>query len=181
MLKYVLLVLFCLDYCDSLFYQGTAMKLNPVEQLRLLVDNIRIAPEGEMSLSFKSSKSKANLDDTRAIHFIANAIDTLRYLSGRIENENAKDIADSPIIAFFANMLLRFFNTQSQIRDKRKKGASYSVKELELVSHLIYFTKLSTNKNWLDIENKTLKPFLKQYKNHEYPKTRNNIYPEFFA
>lgn len=188
--KFWLLVLFCLDYCDSLFYQGTAMKLNPVEQLRLLVDNIRIAPEGEMSLSFKSSKSKANLDDTRAIHFIANAIenalreanyDTLRYLSGRIENENAKDIADSPIIAFFANMLLRFFNTQSQIRDKRKKGASCSVKELELVSHLIYFTKLSTNKNWLDIENKTLKPFLKQYKNHEYPKMRNNIYPEFFA
>jgi hypothetical protein len=98
--KFWLLVLFCLDYCDSLFYQGTAMKLNPVEQLRLLVDNIRIAPEGEMSLSFKSSKSKANLDDTRAIHFIANAIenalreanyDTLRYLSGRIENENAKE------------------------------------------------------------------------------------------
>lgn len=188
--KFWLLVLFCLDYCDSLFYQGTAMKLNPVEQLRLLVDNIRIAPEGDMSLIFKSSKSKANLDDTRAIHFIATAVekalkeasyDTLRYLSRRIENENAKDIADSPIIVFFANMLLRFFNTQSQIRDKRKKGASYSVKELELVSHLIYFTKLSKNKNWLDIENKTLKPFLKQYKNHEYPKMRNNIYPEFFA
>ena len=110
--KFWLLVLFCLDYCDSLFYQGTAMKLNPVEQLRLLVDNIRIAPEGEMSLSFKSSKSKANLDDTRAIHFIANAIenalreanyDTLRYLSGRIENENA---LPSLQICYFASSIL---------------------------------------------------------------------------
>lgn len=188
--KFWLLVLFCLDYCNGLFYQGTAMRPNPMEQLQQLVSSIRNTIEEGMSLSFKVGKSKVSLDDARAIHFIADAVenalkeanyDTLRHLSRRVVDENAKDVADSPIIAFFANMLLRFFNTQPQIKEQRKKGATYSLKELELVSRLVYFTKLSTNKSWLDIENKTLKPFLKQYKNYEYPKMTNSIYPEFFS
>ena len=50
---------------------------------------------------------------------------------------------------------------------------------MELVSFLIYFTRISTNDKWLDIENEYLKAYLKQYKDYNYPNNTNNVYPEF--
>lgn len=184
--KFWLLLLFIFDYCESMFYQGITMRYNPLEQLQQLVTMIDKSASG--TLNFKAGKSKVEIDDTRAIQFIANAIErcvneadieTIKYLSRRVEAEEMKEIKDSPIIAYFAKMMLTFFNTQSQIREKRKEGASHSVKELDLVGQLIYFTRLSTNKSWIDIESKTLKPLLKQYKDYSYPHNISNIYPEF--
>ena len=88
-------------------------------------------------------------------------------------------IKDSPIIVYFAKILLSFFDTQEHIKSKRKKGANYSIKEMDLVSQLIYFSNLSDNDCWIDIENETLKAFLKQYKDYEYPNNVSNVYPEF--
>ena len=76
-------------------------------------------------------------------------------------------------------MLLCFFNMQPQIRNKRKAGTKHSLKEMELVSFLIYFTRISTNDKWLDIENEYLKAYLKQYQDYNYPNNTNNVYPEF--
>ena len=64
-------------------------------------------------------------------------------------------------------------------RNKRKKGAKHSLKEMEIASRLVYFTKLSTNKTWLDIENETLKAFIKQYKNLDLNYKTSNIYTTF--
>ena len=103
-----------------------------------------------------------------------------KYLSRRQEEETSTILKDSPFIAYFAKMLLTFFNTQQQIRAKRRTGANHSIKEMELVSRLVYFIKLSRNKEtWTDIENETLKAFLKQYKDYKYPHNISNIYPEF--
>lgn len=183
-----LLILFIYDYCESMFLQGYTIKPNPLEQLQELVTKIDRATDDTMTLKFKAGELKTEVDDTHALRFIADAIkksmneadyDTLKYLSRRTREEDDNMLNDSPYIAYFAKMFLTFFNTQPQIRDKRKKGAKQSRKEMELVSRLIYFTRLSKNDSWNDIENETLKGYLKQYKNYIYPHKISQVYPEF--
>lgn len=186
--KFWCLYLFALDYCCSIFYQGVTMKATPLEQLNTLVDMITNAGEEAMSLNFKVGKQKTSVESPIALQFLAEAIQkqlecsdhtTMKCLYTREEDEEAKVIKDSPIIVYFAKILLSFFDTQEHIKSKRKKGANYSIKEMDLVSQLIYFSNLSDNDCWIDIENETLKAFLKQYKDYEYPNNVSNVYPEF--
>ena len=181
-------ILLAFDYCENMFYQGITMKLNPIEQIEQLVAMIDKSADDTMTLNFKAGKLKAEIDDTRAIRFIVDAIkkyaneadiEILKHLSRRIKADESEILKESPFIAFFANMLLCFFNMQPQIRNKRKAGTKHSLKEMELVSFLIYFTRISTNDKWLDIENEYLKAYLKQYKDYNYPNNTNNVYPEF--
>lgn len=186
--KFWLLILFVCDYCESMFYQGTTMKSTPLEQLEQLQSAINHTDDTAI-LTFKAGKQKVVLEDIRAIKAISEAInkyiseadiDMFKYLSRRQEEETPTMLKESPFIAYFAKMLLTFFNTQQQIRAKRKAGANHSIKEMELVSRLVYFVRLSKNeKTWTDIENETLKAFLKQYKDNRYPHNISNIYPEF--
>ena len=186
--KFWCLYLFALDYCCSIFYQGVTMKATPLEQLNTLVDMITNAGEEAMSLNFKVGKQKTSVESPIALQFLAEAIQkqlecsdhtTMKCLYTREEDEEAKVIKDSPIIVYFAKILLSFFDTQEHIKSKRKKGANYSIKEMDLVSQLIYFSNLSDNDCWIDIENETLKAFLKQYKDYEYPNNVSSVYPEF--
>ena len=186
--KFWLLLLFAFDYCENMFYQGITMKLNPIEQIEQLIAMIDKSADDTMILNFKAGKLKAEIDDTRAIRFIVDAIkkcaseadvEILKHLCRRIKADESEILKESPFIAFFANMLLCFFNMQPQIRNKRKAGTKHSLKEMELVSFLIYFTRISTNDKWLDIENEYLKAYLKQYKDYNYPNNTNNVYPEF--
>lgn len=186
--KFWLLILFVCDYCESMFYQGTTMKSTPLEQLEQLQSAINHTDDTAI-LTFKAGKQKVVLEDIRAIKAISEAInkyiseadiDMFKYLSRRQEEETPTMLKESPFIAYFAKMLLTFFNTQQQIRAKRRAGANHSIKEMELVSRLVYFIRLSKNeKTWTDIENETLKAFLKQYKDYRYPHNISNIYPEF--
>lgn len=186
--KFWLLILFVCDYCESMFYQGTTMKSTPLEQLEQLQSAINHTDDAAI-LTFKAGKQKVVLEDIRAIKAISEAInkyiseadiDMFKYLSRRQEEETPSMLKESPFIAYFAKMLLTFFNTQQQIRAKRRAGANHSIKEMELVSRLVYFIRLSKNeKTWTDIENETLKAFLKQYKDYRYPHNISNIYPEF--
>lgn len=186
--KFWLLILFVCDYCESMFYQGTTMKSTPLEQLEQLQSAINHIDDTAI-LTFKAGKQKVVLEDIRAIKAISEAINKyiseadigmFKYLSRRQEEETLSILKESPFIAYFAKMLLTFFNTQQQIRAKRRAGANHSIKEMELVSRLVYFIRLSKNeKTWTDIENETLKAFLKQYKDYRYPHNISNIYPEF--
>ena len=186
--KFWLLILFVCDYCESMFYQGTTMKSTPLEQLEQLQSAINHTDDTAI-LTFKAGKQKVVLEDIRAIKAISEAInkyiseadiDMFKYLSRRQEEETPTMLKESPFIAYFAKMLLTFFNTQQHIRAKRRAGANHSTKEMELVSRLVYFIRLSKNeKTWTDIENETLKAFLKQYKDYRYPHNISNIYPEF--
>ena len=186
--KFWLLVLFTFDYCENLFYNGVTMKLTPVEQLTELCDVINKSGDAPMTLTFKAGKQKTIVDSPIAIKAIAEMIanyqkevdeDYYRNLHKREQDDESIMLKESPFIAFFARILLRFFNTQPQIRAKRKKGANHSIKETDLVCQLIYYTKISQNKCWLVHENETLKAYLKQYKNYEYPNNVSSIYPEF--
>ena len=186
--KFWFLFLFALDYCESLFYQGITMKDTPLEQLQALADSIANADSETMLLNFKAGKQKASVESPIALRFLTEAIRnhlknaddaTTKSLYIREEKEEAVIPKDSPIIAYFAKILLNFFDTQEQVRNKRKEGANHSLKEMELVSLLVYFSRLSDNKSWTDIVNETLKGFLRQYKNYKYPNNVSNVYPEF--
>ena len=182
--KFWCLFLFALDYCNSLLGQGKTMKATPLEQLQTFVDLITNADK-TVILRLKAGKAKMDVESPVALQFMAEAIQNqlktadLKPLYIREQEEEAKQISDSPIIVYFAKMLLTFFNTQDHIRQKRKEGANFSTKEKDLVSQLVYFSGLSTNDSWTDIENDTLKAFLKQYKNYQYPNNVSSIYPEF--
>lgn len=186
--KFWCLFLFALDYCESLFYQGITMKATPLEQLQALADSIANADSETMLLNFKAGKQKASVESPIALRFLTEAIRnhlknaddaTTKSLYIREEKEEAVIPKDSPIIAYFAKILLNFFDTQEQVRNKRKEGANHSLKEMELVSLLVYFSRLSDNKSWTDIVNETLKGFLRQYKDYKYPNNVSSIYPEF--
>lgn len=186
--KFWCLYLFALDYCCSLFYQGLTMKATPFEQLQKLIELIANTDNETATLNFKVGKQKTSVESPIALQFLADAIQnhlnctdhsTMKSLYTREEDEETKIIKDSPIIVYFAKILLSFFDTQEHIKSKRKKGANYSIKEMDLVSQLIYFSNLSDNDCWTDIENETLKAFLKQYKDYEYPNNVSSVYPEF--
>lgn len=199
--KFWYLSLFILDYCESIFYSGESFKTTALEQLFKLSNTIEQCQGEPMTLLFKSRKKKVELDSPKAISVIALLINELTeqldqeylnddqegkmirklraLLNQRERKEEADMISDSPIIAYFANMFLHFFDTQSKICDQRKKGVKHTKTEMELVSKLIYLTGLSTNENWNDIEFEYLKAFLKQYKDYRYPNNSSSVYPEF--
>ena len=186
--KFWLLILFIFDYCTSRFYQGITMKLTPLEQLTHLLELISLSGN-ETTFNIKSGKLKLEIDNVDTINFMAEAIakhlnesdiQTLRNLNGKEQEDESVIIKESPFIAYFANMFLRFFSAQPYIRAKRKAGANHSKKEMELVSLLVYFTKLSKNESWYCPEEKYLKAYLKQYKGYKYPNNISNVYPEFY-
>lgn len=186
--KFWLLILFVFDYCTTQFYQGITMKLTPLEEMSKLLELISLSGN-EMTLNFKSGKLKLEIENPDTINFMSEAIakhlnesdiKTLRKLNEKDKEDESVIIKESPFIAYFANMFLRFFSTQSYIRDKRKAGANHSKKEMELVSILVYFTRLSKNESWFCPEEKYLKAYLKQYKGYKYPNNISNVYPEFY-
>ena len=118
--KFWFLTLFTLDYCESIFYQGTTIKPTPLEQLKQLADKILDCEEDDVKITLKSGKIKLELDSPLALAalsmFINNSIKKLdsqqiKYLSKRENKEETDVIKDSPIIAYFAKILLDFFNT----------------------------------------------------------------------
>ena len=184
--KFWCLFLFALDYCNSIFYEGLTIKATPMEQLQALVDMISDADNESMLLNFKAGKKKMSVESPVALRFLADAVrnqlettEDVKTLSIREQEEETKQIADSPIIVYFAKILLSFFNTQEHIKLKRTKGANFSAKEMDLVGQLVYFSDLSRNESWTEIENETLKAFLKQYKDYQYPNNISSVYPEF--
>lgn len=189
--KFWLLILFAYDCCTDKFRQGETMKLSPLEQVQRFIEIVEQTNDRKMSLTFKVEKQKMETEleiDTDAIRFIAKAISDfkvdnlqeLKQINYHEKADKSKYVANSPLLAYFAKMLLMFFNTQENIRDKRKKGAKHSKKEMDLVSRLVYFTGLSYNERLKDIEDEYLKGFLKQYKDYKYPNKINRVYPSFY-
>lgn len=169
------------------------MKLTPLEQLHLLVDKIKQVDESaDISLKLKCGKVKVELSSCRALATLGKILndyleklppygEEYAYLNKREKAEETIFAKDSPLIVYFAKMFFSFFGTQKQIKEKRKTATNPSKKEMDLVSQLIYFVGLSKSSSFNDIECDTLKAFMKQYKNYEYPNNISSIYPEFIC
>lgn len=200
--KFWFLLLFIYDYSESLCINGYDVAPCANEQLYKMSQAIlqivkgfdehagaTLNKEAKITLSIKGQKSIV-IDNPTALHLLAETIDqrlddmdlTETYRMNYCKRlPDSKPMSDSPHIFYFAQMFLKLFDRQKSIIDKRKKGAKHSVKELELVSRLVYFTKLSTNKKLLDIESQTLKAYLKQYKSLNLSLRRSNIYTNFWV
>lgn len=200
--KFWLLLLFAYDYSESMCINGVNVAPSALEELRGLVRTIQentdvedwcngcvMKKEAKMTLKVKGQKSAVVVESPTALCLMATLVkeflednpewETLYGMNCHKPLPEPKSMSDSPYIYYFAKMLLNFLRTVPTVREKRKAGARHSVKELELVSRLVYFTRLSTNRNWLDIESQTLKAYLKQYKSLDTTLRRSNVYDSF--
>ena len=188
--KFWCLYLFAFDYCENLYYNGVTMKATPLEQLQALINAIDNGDSESTELELRNGKQRIFVKSSTALHFVADAISkmisesddsTIKSLYIREQDEVNIIPKDSPIIAYFAKIILAFFNTKDHIISKRKKGAKHSLKEKDIVGKLVYMSKLSDNENWTNVENDMLNPFLRQYEDYRYPNNVSSIYPEFLV
>lgn len=197
--QFYFLLLFAFDYCESLCFNGYDVAYSANEQLSLFINSIfsdlnsftekdgatlkrpakiELKIEGEKTISITNPTAIVALADTIAAWMEEENTEEDFVMNYREPLEDSSKIMNtSPTIAYFARMILTFLDSQKQVREARKAGSNHSKKEMELVSRLIYFTKLSTNDNWKYPEDNYLKAFLKQYKNQDLTHRISNIYP----
>ena len=197
--KFWFLLLFAFDYSQSICLEGRELADSPNEQLINFIN--KLAPHisdidlatgatmlnpVELRISVKGEKDLV-IDNATSLSFIVTACDEKLACGDALSNKmmnrrrvkgNVFTMKDSPFIYYFSKMLLNFFDTMPDIVNARRKGAKHSRKEIDLVCQLIYFSKISRQKCWLDTWNETLKAFLKQYKGLEV-KAVSSVYPPF--
>jgi len=183
--KFWYFLLFCFDYSMGLCIDGIDTAESPYTQLEKLTNTlIKHCTDFEqcvfdapisLKLSIKGQRGGIEIDNPAALRMLIHlwikekeALAENPDLSYSFRRERvlntSTSVCNSLWLYYFANMFLDFFDTQEQIRTQRKEGAKYSRKELSLISRLIYLTRISRNKSFLDEEQDTLKGFLKQYK-----------------
>lgn len=199
--KFWLLILFIYDFSESLCISGIDFSPSPNEQLQQLVDAVNscvidfnqdngttMNKKVKLEIHIEGIKKTIIINAPSAIHFIADSCErrmeddntwNIPFMNYQQPLEESKTFKFSPYIYFFATMVLNFFNKQPKIRSQRKKGAKHSLKEMELVSRLIYLTRLSKNEAWLEIENDYLKGYLKQYKDLDFTYRSSSVYDSF--
>ena len=195
--KFWYFLLFCFDYSMGLCIDGIDTAESPYTQLEKLANTLfKHCTDFEkcvfdapisLKLTIKGQRGGIEIDNPAALSMLMHlwikekdALAENPKLSYSFHRERvlntSTSVCNSSWLHYFANMFLDFFDTQEQIRKQRKEGAKYSRKELNLVSRLIYLTRISRNKSFLDEEQDTLKGFLKQYKNSAISNGINSRY-----
>lgn len=198
--KFWFLLLFTYDFCESVCTNGITVAGSAYTQLQKFINTIlphvkHFTPQYgstldtkiELNIRVKGIRGTIKIDSPTALHFMADSckkrveeekLEESAWLQYQEIQEEATNLKDTPIIYFFANMFLKWFNSQESVYSKRRKGAKHSTKERILISRLIYFTRISTEKIWLT-DDEILKSFLKQYKESDFWNRTSSIYPEF--
>ena len=198
--KFWFMLLFAYDFAISICFNGVSVADSAHEQLQKFINAIlphikQFDPQYgssfdtkiEMSIRVKGVKGTIKIDSQTALHFLADSckkrieeekLEEKPWMQYQEIQEESTSLKDSPTIFFFANMFLKWFNSQERVYSKRRKGAKHSAKERILISRLIYFTHISTEEIWLT-DDEILKSFLKQYKEADFWNRTSNIYPEF--
>lgn len=197
--KFWFAILFAYDYSKHLCFEGKLKKESASEQIHKLVDIISdyvgevdeyygTKLKAPLTLTLSNGKKKENItiDSEAAMGYILGALQE-RMKNEPLENyyaythhkqvDETIDTGLSVHITYFARLILTIFDCQPQVREKRRKGAKHSQKEIDLVCKLIYFTCISREKSWLQSENDNLKAYLRQYTRDTG--TFNSIYPAF--
>ena len=199
--KFWFMLLFAYDFSMTTCFNGVTVADSTQVQLQKIIDSIlphvkdfnpyygsTLDTKIEMSIRIKGVKGTIKIDSPTALHFLADSckkrieeekLEDKAWMEYREIQEESTSLKDSPTIFFFANMFLKWFNSQKSVYTKRRKGAKHSIKERILISRLIYFTRLSTEEVWLT-DDEILKSFLKQYKESDFWNRTSNIYPEFY-
>lgn len=194
--KFWFLLRFIFDYTCGSCLEGMRLHENGIEQIKkfakAIVDNhaemnqFGVTFKNPISISVKvEGKHQVVVDNSNAIaHIAASIINTLNDAEEHpwmqtqgVDFSNVTEEKQSVQIWLFAKMFQVFFNLipyKDQFKGRQKKGSTISLSKTLLISRLIYFTRISKNKSFLDDED-TLKGYIKQYKDRRI-KTLNSIY-----
>ena len=118
--------------------------------------------------------------NVNATEMVNNSVESNNATMGNVEELTKvlkQEEKESVQIWLFYKMFNDFFNLSPYnklFNVRQKKGSTISLSKTLLISRLIYFTKLSMNKNFSEDEF-TLKGYIKQYKDKRID-TVNSIY-----
>lgn len=194
--KFWFLLLFIFDYTCGTCLDGMKATGIGIEQLikfaKAIADNHKEI--NQFGVSFKKpitisvkveGKHQIVIDNANAIGYLATTIiNNLKEIeehpwmqSQQVSISTHAEEKESVQIYLFYKMFNDFFNLSpynKQFNVRQKKGSTISLSKTLLISRLIYFTKLSMNKNFSEDEF-TLKGYIKQYKDKRID-TVNSIY-----
>ena len=194
--KFWFLLLFIFDYTCGTCLDGMKATGIGIEQLtkftKAIADNHKEI--NQFGVSFKKpitisvkveGKHQIVIDNANAIGYLATTIiNNLKEIeehpwmqSQQVSITTNAEEKESVQIWLFYKMFNDFFNLSpynKQFNVRQKKGSTISLSKTLLISRLIYFTKLSMNKNFSEDEF-TLKGYIKQYKDKRID-TVNSIY-----
>lgn len=168
-----LLIMFLFDYAYSICLSGFTIKDSAQRRIEKLIKLSPDDEDSEMKLSITTTNGKLEIEDSRTISilmkWIKQGYDRDEEAIKGYTVEEAKDIFNSKeesisvLIWYFTSLLKYFFEINPQFSGRAKKGDGVSLNKNLLISQLVYYTRSSTNKNFLaDVE--SLKGFFKQYK-----------------
>ena len=194
--KFWFLFLFIFDYTCGTCLDGMKATGIGIEQLtkftKAIADNHKEI--NQFGVSFKKpitvsvkieGKHQIVIDNANAIGYLATTIaNNLKEMeehpwmqSQQVSINTHAEEKESVQIWLFYKIFNDFFNLSPYnklFNVRQKKGSTISLSKTLLISRLIYFTKLSTNKNFSEDEF-TLKGYIKQYKDKRID-TVNSIY-----
>ena len=170
-----LLIMFCLDYSYDVCVNGHCYPETTGSQIGKILSILN--DDSETILTIKSKKQKVQITDKAVLSKIK------EWIKSGYENEKEqldKELAiedihnifqdrqesNSVMIWLFATLLKYFLDRNTQNKRRKTKEDGVSLNKLSLISSLIYHTRLSRNKNFLD-DDEALKGFMKQYKNKD--------------
>jgi len=183
--KFWFLLLFIFDYTCGTCLDGMKATGIGIEQLtkfaKAIADNHKEI--NQFGVSFKKpitisvkveGKHQIVIDNANAIGYLATTIiNNLKEIeehpwmqSQQISMTTNAEEKESIQIWLFYKIFNDFFNLSPYnklFNVRQKRGSTISLSKTLLISRLIYFTKLSTNKNFSEDEF-TLKGYIKQYK-----------------
>ena len=190
-----LLILFCYDYACDVCFTGLTYAESPKKKIENFLekaadfieqkDNVLHLKKGT-SLILKMKGKTCSIDNEQALlavlYWMGKGVkelpqdSPLATISGTTVDElfTFKQESDSVLIWYFAQLILYFFELNPQYKGRASKGSGISLNKNILISNLIYYTHLSTNKSFFN-DDETLKGFLKQYKDKRV-QAHSNIY-----
>ncbi len=175
--KFWNLILFIFDYSYCACLEGYKAKETHNNQVKKTLNTINEKEVTKITLNIKG-KHNLVIDDPKVLEYISsllaegvenNSIDKKgndEHNVSLIDLTEQSAVSNSAHIAYFAKMFVTFFENNPQFKGRQKKGEIISYNKLLLISKIIYFTRLSRNKNFDESED-TLKGFLKQYKDYK--------------
>ncbi|MCD8308204.1 MAG: hypothetical protein LUD51_08285 [Clostridia bacterium] len=182
--SFYLLVMFCYDFSYITCKQAsmTIIPQKEIEKLIMLMPDDKVS---KMELTIKTEKGCKTIKDSLTVWQILNCLkekfgDNIgkTQKSYPLKLEDAQYVlhkyqeSNSVLIWYFATYMNEFFRLNPKFHGKSKKGETVSYNKRLLISRLVYYTKMSTNKSFL-YSPETLNGYLKQYKNK--PIRENNL------
>lgn len=201
--KFWYLLLFVYDYCIDTCLDNIKTTDGAGKQIQKFIDLIyegkdyyrqtehniftlrKIEYDEPVELVLRIGKKKITITDSNTIGLIGimcnevySDVKKASIFMDKVDLGEHIEYSDTAMAYLFCQMLRYFFDTTHHIKERRAGSASISNKEKELLSYLLYFTRISRNENLLNPfanDYNTVKGLMNPKKKPEF-KGCNNYY-----